>query len=56
MTSREEKIVGYIKYLANTDYINDADEMQRNLEEIHELISEKLPTVDEFGYKGDIEK
>ena len=56
MTKREEKIFGYIKYLANIDYINDADEMQSNLQEIHELITNKLPNVDEFAYEEDIEK
>ena len=56
MTKKEEKILGYIKYLCNTDYINDADEMQQHLEEIYELISEKLPKVEELDSQEDIDE
>ena len=54
--NRINKILGHIKYLANTDYINDAQEMQDNLEAIHEFITKKLPEIDEFAYAEDIEK
>ena len=56
MTKKEKKILGYIKYISNVDYINDAQEMQDALMKIHDLFDEKLPEVEEFAYPEDFEK
>ncbi len=36
-----------ILYLSNTDHINDAHEMQSNLEKIHDLIKSDFPEIEE---------
>lgn len=47
MNKNQKQILAQIKYLANTEYINDAQEMQDNLEVIHGLMNTAFPDIEE---------
>ena len=49
--NRLEQLLEDIKELSNTDNIQSADEMQNNLEEIHDMIEEFQLTI--FDYHND---
>lgn len=49
--NRLEQLLEDIKELSNTDNINSADEMENNLEEIHDMIEEFQLTI--FDYQRD---
>ena len=49
--NRLEQLLEDIKELSNTDNIQSADEMQNNLEEIHDMIEEFQLTI--FDYRND---
>lgn len=49
--NRLEQLLEDIKELSNTDNIHSADEMENNLEEIHDMIEEFQLTI--FDYQRD---
>ena len=53
MTDNQELIIALVKKLSNTDYINDAQEMQDNLQEINDLVEEHFRDIPEAGTESE---